>query len=171
MKSRLILSLATLVLVFSIPLTATAATFAVTKIGSLDLGGKTYSEWWYTAINPTLYGTAPEGSTITVNADGIQYNTEAASDGSWSVPLSLASGDHSMTVTDGTNSYSFTLHLGQDVPTSTDESTTSTTVPQTGMNQTAALFLGIGVSLLALYFYFFESTKKRRIFERDIVSK
>ncbi len=181
MKSKLTLALVTtwmMAVFFAVP--AFSATFSLTKIGSLDLAGKKYSEWWYTGLNPTFYGTTEAGAMVTVSANAEEFTGKADVDGNWAIPTTLAADDYDMSISDDTedtaNLYLFTLHLGQNFPgtsgtSQTSSSTTSGTVPDTGVNQTTAILFGTGVSLLAMYFYFFESNKKRTVFEKRIISE
>jgi hypothetical protein len=174
MKSKLTLAcLMLLSLIIAMPVKAFSADFELTQIGNMDLGGQKYSEWWYTGLNPTLRGTAKDSAEVTVKVDDQEFKTDASIQGDWSQPLTLGKGDYNITVSEGDNNYSFKLHLGQSMPaagTTTETTASGSTVPDTGLNQTTALLLGSGVSLLALYFYFFESNKKRNVFEKSIVA-
>ncbi|PJA41242.1 hypothetical protein CO178_00635, partial [candidate division WWE3 bacterium CG_4_9_14_3_um_filter_34_6] len=103
-----------------------AGSLKLTKIGALDLGGKTYPEWWYTAINPTLYGEATTSSALTVAYGDKSGTATADSAGKWSFVLPLDKGDYDIKITSGSDSYAFKLHLGQSLPDSTSETTQST---------------------------------------------
>jgi hypothetical protein len=117
----------------------------LTKIGTMDLAGNAYAEWWYTSENPMLGGVAAADSAVTVGIDGTDSEVTADSSGNWTyTPTTLTSGDHTMVITTGGETYSFTLHTGQELPdtiiaASGDESD----VPATGSNQ----ILGIVVSV------------------------
>lgn len=154
-----------------------AAPFAVTKIGALDLGGKTYPEWWYTAVNPTFYGTGEENSEVTVQIGEDSYKTNTDGSGNWSYYAALASGDYDIKVTQGGNSYSFMLHLGQGLPANlggsqSSQSTQSTSsVPTTGYNQIAAIGFGVGLALLASYFYISGDVDRKALFEKRVINE
>lgn len=178
MKFRLTSALlfATLLSVFNLAI-AYSASFGLTKIGSLDTADKNYSEWWYTGTNPTMAGTAEAGDIIKIVVNVTDtYTGTADSQGNWSIALPLVAGDYGISILRNSDEYAFVLHLGQAFPGDTTAATTAQTtsstgsaVPDTGLNQTSAILLGTGISLLALYFYFFESNKKRVAFEREIV--
>ena len=173
MKSRLTASfLAFVVALHFMAGLSLADSISLTKIGILDTAGKVYSEWWYTGINPTFYGTADIADDVTMKIGDKTYETSANTEGKWDIPVALAAGDHSVSITSGTASYDFTLHLGQAYTGTLTQQTSSSTpaVPATGAEQTIALTLGLGVSLLALYLYFFDANKKHKAFEKNVVS-
>jgi len=123
---RKILSfIVTFVLFFLFSFQATAATLQVTKIGSLDLGGQMYSEWWYSGTNPTLYGTATASSDVTITIDSVASTATADASGGWQLtPTTLTQGDHTIVVTSSGETVSFTLHVGQAYP-----GTSTTAIP------------------------------------------
>lgn len=172
MKYRLTASLLSLlVAVFFMGGLALADSLTLTKIGSLSTAGKTYPEWWYTGTNPTFYGTADNADTVTLKIGDKSYDTTANIEGKWDIPVAAAAGDYSVFLTSGDAHYNFTLHLGKDFTGTTNQTSSSTSsVPTTGVEQTTALTLGVGVSLLALYLYFFDASKKHKVFEKKIVS-
>lgn len=172
MKYRLTASLLTLlVALFCMTGLSLADSLTLTKIGALDTAGKTYPEWWYTGTNPTFYGTADNGNTVTLKVSDKTYETTTNTEGKWDIPAVLAAGDYSVFLTSGDAHYNFALHLGKDSTGTTSQTSGSTSsVPATGGEQTTALTLGLGVSLLALYLYFFETHKKHKVFEQKIVS-
>ncbi len=86
-----------------------SATLQLTKIGALDTEGKMYTEWWYTGVNPTFAGKATASSTVTIDVGETDYSATANSSGDWSVGTQLSSGDYSVVITQGSESYSFTL--------------------------------------------------------------
>lgn len=144
-----------------------AAEFALTKIGALDTGGATYSEWWYTGTSPTLMGTAENNAQVSVTINDQTNTVNADSSGNWSVPTTLDNADYNITVASGSSSYSFVLHAGQSVPSDLGSTTTTTTtetqqtttpVPATGFNQTIGLILSS--TILGFGIYFFNKSKK-----------
>ena len=148
-----------------------ADSLSLTKIGSFDTAGKVYSEWWYTGINPTFYGTADIADDVIMKIGDNTYEASANTEGDWDITVALAVGNYNISITSGTASYDFTLHLGQDYTGTTTQTSSSTSaVPATGAEQTIALTLGLGVSLLALYLYFFDTNKKHKAFEKNVVS-
>ncbi|QQS39334.1 hypothetical protein IPM62_01845 [Candidatus Woesebacteria bacterium] len=133
MRKFLSLVLASFFLVTYVSL-AHAASLTVTSIGSLDTSGTFYPSWWYTKENPTLSGTAVAGSTVTVDIDTKATNTTANASGVWSLtPTTLTAGEHLVTVMSGSETVSFKLAIGNDVPASsaTQSATPSATLPQT----------------------------------------
>jgi len=151
-----------------------AGSLSLNRIGSLDLGGKVYSEWWYTGTKPTFYGTATESSSVTVSVDGDEATTSADSSGNWTYYLDKESGDYAIIISQGEESISFTLHLGQNISSEVGsvESTESTSsVPSTGFDQYIALMFGIGVVLLATYFYTSGDSGKKSVFETRVLKE
>ena len=149
-----------------------ATTTLLTTIGVMDLGGKTYSEWWYTGINPTLAGTAGSGSKVTITIDDKGNEVTAGSSGAWSyTPTTLTAGDHKISITSGSDTYAFTLHAGQALPESSTSAATSTAspeVPTTGSNMLFGLLFGTASIGMALYFFLTGSRKLAlNRFERD----
>jgi len=153
-----------------------AATLQLHRIGALDLGGKTYPEWWYIGTKPTFYGIGANSSTVGVKIGENSFSTTSNSTGAWEYASQLDTGDYVIEITQGAEKISFTLHLGQALPvnagTNTQESTQSATnVPTTGFNQYVALSFGIGVILLATYFYFSTDSKKKSVFENRMIKE
>ncbi len=138
-----------------------AADLSLTNIGALDTTGKTYSEWWYTGTLPILKGTAENSSSVGITINDEEFSTSTDASGAWSFySEKLVEGDHSVSISSGSQTYAFTLHLGQSFPSSlgsTPESTQSTGVPDTGAGQLVALVSG--VSAIALGWYFYSSKK------------
>lgn len=164
---------ASMVFVFLLlPIYSLGATLQLNRIGSLDLGGNMYSEWWYTGSKPTLYGAAESSSAITVKVDGVEATTNADGSGNWTYYLDKDSGDYTIEIVQGAETISFTLHLGQSVPDGSVESTEATSsVPTTGFDQYTALMLGVGVILLATYFYISGDSNRKAVFETRIIKE
>lgn len=159
----------TLLLTFNLS-SVFAAGLTLTHIGSLETSGNTYSEWWYTGTEPVLKGTAEASSTVTILVNGEEYTTTADESGNWTFySESLTEGDHEITLSSGEETYSFTLHLGQAVPSDLGSTTTETTastgtaVPETGIGQLFALVGGVSAIALGWYFY----TSRRKTFTLD----
>ena len=156
-----------------IPVYSLAATLTLDKIGALSTGGKTYSEWWYTGQNPTLLGKADADVEVTVKVDDKSYVFDSDASGNWSVtPSNLTNGDRKVSVTtDEGGAYSFTLHIGQNLPenlggSSSTQSTTS--APVTGSNQIVALLLASLAFSTAYYLY---NKNPKLSFEKNIIRK
>ena len=152
---------------------ALAASLQVTKIGNLDLGGKIYSEWWYTGTSPTFYGTANANSDISVKIGNDTSTVKSDGSGNWSYPTSLANGDYDVSFTQGQEVVSFKLHLGQNMPAnigSTGQTSQSTT-PTTGYDQLVYISLGVGILLLATYFYIVGDPRRKSVFEAKILEE
>ena len=153
-----------------------ASTLQLQKIGALDLGGKTYPEWWYTGTNPVLYGDSVADSKVDIKIGENSYSTTSNDSGAWSYPTVLDKGDYKITISQGVETLSFTLHLGQNVPenvgsTNAESTQSATNVPTTGFNQYVALSFGFGVILLATYFYFSTDSKKKSVFENRMIKE
>lgn len=135
------------VLVFSAN-SALAASLTLTKIGALDVGTKKLSgQWWYTSTNPTLYGAAGESATVTINIDGTEGSANADSSGNWQFYSDkLTNGNHTVAISSGGESMSFSLNIGPDVPESTS-STSGNAVPVTG-NSSLLVYIAISAILL-----------------------
>ena len=146
------------------------------KIGSLDLGGKMYPEWWYTGVNPNFVGVSAVSSKVDIKIAENTYSTTSDASGNWSYASTLPAGDYAIEIVQGAEKISFTLHLGQNLPANigngSGESTTSANgVPTTGFNQYLALSLSAGVILLATYFYFSTDSKSKTVFENRMIKE
>jgi hypothetical protein len=151
-----------------------SATLSVTKIGNLDLAGKMYTEWWYTASNPTFYGKASPNSEVSIIIGAETFKTMSSSDGSWSYGTSLASGDYDISFAQGQEKITFKLHLGQPLPDNLGSSGTQasqSTTPSTGFDQLVFISLGAGVLLLATYFYIRGDPRRKSVFEARILKE
>ncbi len=156
---------------FSLPAFFTfGASLSLTKIGALDTSGKNYSEWWYTNTSVTLAGTAADGSQVTVKI-GDQTNQVAVTSGTWSYPFTGESKDYNVEITQGSEKIAFVLHLGQALPSniSSGSAPAASGVPETGYDQIIAISLGVGIVLLASYFYFWGDIKRKGVFETKII--
>jgi hypothetical protein len=173
---KYIKSLASILLLLTLFRYSFAATLQLTKIGALDLGGKTYQEWWYTGTNPTFYGKAAVSSKVDLKIGETTFSTTSNTTGDWSYAATLAAGEHKIVITQGAESLSLTLHLGENVPanvgaTTTESTQAATTVPTTGFNQYVALSFSFGVILLATYFYFSSDSKRKSVFETRMLKE
>jgi hypothetical protein len=152
-----------------------AASLELQKIGALDTQGNNYPEWWYTGSSPTLSGVAEPGESVTIKINDTTGTVQPDSSGAWSYPTQLENADHTIVISQGDSSISFVLHLGQNLPqnisstSQTSESTSS--VPSTGFNQWVALSFGLGVILLATYFYFASESGGKKIFESRMLKE
>ena len=155
-----------------LPIYSFGATLQLNRIGSLDLGGNMYGEWWYSGSKPTLYGTAENSSAVTVKVDSVEATTNADGSGNWTYYLDKDAGDYVIEIVQGAETISFTLHLGQSLPDGSVESTEATSsVPTTGFDQYMALMFGVGVILLATYFYISGDSNKKAVFETRIIKE
>jgi len=161
-----------LFLLFPFVIRTYSATLQLTKIGALDLGGKMYSEWWYTGTNPTFYGKANSDSDVTLKVGDKSYTARSNGTGDWNYYVELANGDYGISISQGSENISFKLHLGQGLPagvgSSAPQSTVSGGVPETGYNQTVALTFGLGIILLSSYLYVWGGGSKTAVFGRKI---
>lgn len=151
-------------------------TLSLLKIGALDTGGKTYPEWWYKGPSPVLSGMATVGTDVTIKIGETSVTVKPDTAGAWTYATNLQNGDHVIQISQQPDSISFTLHLGQDMPagSGTQPSTTqpgAPVVPDTGFNQYVAASFGLGIILLATYFYFSTDSKKKTVFESRVLKE
>ncbi len=138
-----------------------AATLQLTKIGALDTGGKSYSEWWYTGPSPLLVGKATSNSDVKIKVDRKETTVKSSSSGDWSYQLAVSTGNVVVNISQGSEAVNFTLHLGQSLPATTAKQTSQSSVPNTGSNQMLAIMFGGGLLLLGSYLYFWGTDKVR----------
>lgn len=148
-----------------------AATLQLTKIGSLDLGGKMYTEWWYTGINPTFYGKASPNNPVNITLGQDSFNTTSDANGDWYYSSSLQAGDYEVSFSQGSERINFKLHLGQNMPGNSAIPVQQSTTPDTGHDQMVALALGAGILLLATYFYIIGDPRRKSVFEAKILKE
>ena len=148
-----------------------ASTLQVTKIGNLDLSGKVYTQWWYTGTNPILYGIASPNSEVTITIGQNSYKANSDSQGNWTYSASLSAGDYDLAFSQASEKVSFKLHLGQDLPQDINSQTQQSTTPNTGYNQMVSLGMGIGILLLATYFYVSGDPRRKSVFEAKILKE
>jgi hypothetical protein len=148
-----------------------SATLQVTKIGNLELAGKVYTEWWYTGTNPILYGVAAPNSEVTIAIGTTSYKTNSDAQGNWTYSVSLSSGNYDLVFSQAAEKVSFKLHLGQDLPQNINSQTQQSTTPNTGYNQMLSLGMGIGILLLATYFYVLGDPRRKSVFEAKILKE
>ena len=136
-----------------LPFTVTASGFYIQTIGSMDVQGSAYPQYWYSTPNPTIAGMAPADSTITVTVDGVSGTTISDASGSWSYAVTAAEGDHSVTLaTDAATSYSFTLTIGE--MTGEGGSISAPDTPAAGVGTPTIVLLTLGAFALTLPFIF-----------------
>ncbi len=160
----------TFVFLFSVLISvAFAGNNVLTQIGSMDLGGNAYSEWWYTQENPSLTGVAAASATVEIDIDGTKSNVTADASGNWSfAPTTLTSGDHTVIVTTGGEAYSFTLHAGQALPEDfSSGGSEGSDVPATGYNQIYGILLGL--VLFSAGYALLTSGSVTKVFEKKIL--
>jgi len=132
------------------------ATLAITvdTIGSSQVTtGNPGTDWYYTSQNPLLTGTATAGSSVSIKIDETTYPITADSSGNWTyAPTTLTTGDRTVAVTGDGQTLSFTMHIGQSVPSTTSTSTSTVsaqqTLPVTGAIENTLLLLGSGTVLI-----------------------
>jgi len=173
---KYIKSLVSILLLLTLFRYSFASVLQLNKIGALDLGEKTYPEWWYTGTNPVFYGKAAVSSKVDIKIGDNTFSSTSDTTGAWNYSSTLVAGDYKIVISQGAETLSFTLHLGQSVPASTGSTATettqaATTVPTTGFNQYVALSFGFGVILLATYFYFSSDSKRKAVFETRMIKE
>jgi hypothetical protein len=153
-----------------------AGTLSLLKIGALDTGGKTYPEWWYKGTSPVLSGMAAVGTDVTVKIGETAVTVTPDTTGAWTYATNLQNGDYVIQISQQPDTISFTLHLGQDMTAGTGTQPSATqpgepVVPDTGFNQYVAASFGLGIILLATYFYFSTDGKKKTVFESRVLKE
>jgi len=147
-KKCLLASLFSLFLFLVVSQQVFASGFQLKTIGSINVTGSTWTEWWYSAANPTFTGTALEGATVTIDIDGTSQTTTATS-GNWTfTPSTATAGSHSVTISSGGSSVTFTLNIG-DVPTNVG-SPTQSGMPVAGIVDQSLLLLLLGGAVFIL---------------------
>lgn len=137
-----------------LPFTVTASGFYIQTIGSMDVQGSAYPQYWYSTPNPTITGMAPASSTITITVDGTSATTTSDASGVWSHTVTAAEGDHPVTLaTDAATSYSFTLTIGE-MTEGTGGSITAPDTPAAGVGTPTVVLLTVGALALSLPFVF-----------------
>ena len=132
-----------------------AASLQLTKIGTLETNGKTYSQWWYSGTNPTLLGLAANNSQVDITIDSDTTTVYATDGGTWSfTPANLTTGDHTVKIVSNGETISFTLTLGSDVPQNASDSSKLTKLPQTGGLLPIIAVFGVSALLLSVGFKF-----------------
>lgn len=145
---RVFLSLLiSIVFLFTFSTNILAGGFSLESIGALDLQGTTYSHYWYTGTNATLSGTAPANSAVTIGVDGTSSSLTADASGSWSHPLSLTAGDHTIALSAASvTPYTFTLTIGE--PPADIGGITAPASPSAGVGYPTIILALAGVFLL-----------------------
>lgn len=119
---------------------------------SATTNGNPGTEWYYTAENPTLTGTAAASSTVTIAIDSTDFPVSADTTGNWSYsPSTLTTGDRLVSITGDGQTLNFTLHVGQSTSTSTTTTSASSsaqTLPQTGTIENTLLLFSLGTAFM-----------------------
>jgi len=115
-------------------ITPNARALTMDYIGGVSTQGKSYSRWYTTALQPRIGGTADVGATVDVSVGSQSGSVPTDADGNWwwDPPAPFAAGDYTTSITDGSETLSFTLTLGSSLPSST-QSATGGAVPSTGV--------------------------------------
>ncbi len=125
-----------------------AGTFQLTDIGDMPTNGHAYAQWWYTNGNPVLKGTTTASTAVTITVDGTANTAQSDASGAWSYALSgLADGDHAIALSSDAGNYSFTLTIGEDLPTGISAPAASD-VPVAGSVETTLLLTTLGIVIL-----------------------
>jgi|APSaa5957512622_1039677.scaffolds.fasta_scaffold40390_2 hypothetical protein len=126
-----------------------ASGFQLKNIGGLDTKGMAYTEWWYSTENPSLSGITSVGDSVSVTIDGTASSATVDASGNWSYnPTTLTAGDHTVSITGGAGSTSFTLHVGSSIPSNVSAPTDSD-MPVAGIiDNTIGLWLIGGLLLV-----------------------
>ena len=156
-----------------------AASLSLTKIGALDTGGATYSDWWYTGTSPTLAGTAGSSADVSIKIGDDTSSVTADSGGNWTYATSLEENDYSITISSGDESYAFTLHAGQVMPadvgssdsseTTEETAETTSTEPATGYPQVFGLATSISLLGIGAYLYLKNKKSTKRAYVRSVL--
>lgn len=158
-----------LVLCLVFTLNVLASSLTLDTIGALSTSGKKYSEWWYTAQNPTLTGKAEDDQKVKIIIDDKTKETKANSSGRWTQATTMTNGKHSVKIVAGAESYAFTLNIGSAMPSASTASTSqsSAAVPGTGFHQ--MYFILVAIYLLILGAYFYHKNFVKEAFEKKVL--
>ena len=125
-----------------------ASGFYLSSIGTMDVSGSAYPQYWYSGVNPVLTGVAPVGATVNVTVDGVADTAIAGSDGTWVYQTAVSEGDHPVTLsTETAGTYSFTLTIG-----AAPEGIGGLSAPETpvaGVSFPTIALLGLGLLFLS----------------------
>jgi len=149
-----------------------AAGLTLTHLGGLATNGAKYSEWWYSGTTPLLKGTAANGAEVSITIDSDEKTVTADSSGYWSYQTSLTAKDYKIVVASGSESYTFTLHAGQNMSASgsASETTQSTiSVPPTGYNQVAGIFAGLTLAAAGFYAYLQGRKNTKKAYAGEVI--
>ena len=134
-----------------LPLAVSASGFYIETIGSMDVQGTAYPQYWYSGTNPTITGKAPADSTITITIDGTSGTTTSDATGVWSYQVTAVEGDHLVTLaTDAANSYTFTLTIGEMTESSGGGAISTPDMPAAGVGTPTVILLAVGIFALTL---------------------
>lgn len=128
----------------------------LTKIGTMSTIGADYSLVSYVGAIPALEGTATPAAQVAIRINTTSVATMAATvSGVWNyLPITLNTGDNTITVTSGNQSLNFVLRYNSGLsPTLTPTATPSapiTTLPKTGAEDYVVFGLLAGVGVLFL---------------------
>jgi len=147
---KLLISLPLTILLLCLFITGAHA-LTMDYIGGLDTSGQGYSIWWYTGLQPRIGGTADVGATVDVAVGDQSGLVPTDADGGWwwDPPTAFSAGDYATTITDGTDTISFTLTLGSSVPGAT-QAATGSGVPATGTWVPTVVLGLIAVGIMAM---------------------
>jgi hypothetical protein len=119
---------------------------SLTSIGTLNTAGAQYPEWWYSGENPVLTGTAPAGAQVDIAINSISSSVTADASGNWTTATTMATGDHTVSLSTSGSNYTFTLHAGQTAPEGM--SGAGSDLPVAGSFLPTLGLLGVGFALV-----------------------
>lgn len=127
-----------------------ASGFNLQSISSVNTSGRQISHWWYTGTNPTFSGEAPAGTEVAILVDGSESRVTADGSSNWNYSAgSLASGDHSVSISNNGSTISFTLTIGtENVDWEAVNQGTSETLPTVGIVMPTILLSSTGLGLV-----------------------
>jgi len=135
-----------------------AQTLSITKIGTSNTEGQTFTTWTYAGVNPLMSGTASPSATVSITVQNSTFNTTATSLGTWSYqPTSLTvAGSYPVQIKSLSETILFTLNLAASgaTPSATpvaSQPAMPDSLPETGSSGFVTL-LGAGATLLAIGF-------------------
>lgn len=132
---------------FILPNKVLAGTFQLKSIGNLETNGANYNRWWYSVGNPTLSGTTLSGAAVSITVDSQTKTVNADSSGNWNHTLSLAEGDHFISLSSSGSTIVFTLTISTDIPANVGAPASSQTPVAGIIEPTIAIGL-LGIVLL-----------------------
>ena len=137
---------------FLLPGAAFAQVFQLNTIGTVNVAGTSFSQFWYTGTNVSLTGNTSAGSSVSVSVDSSVNSATVDESGNWSYATTLTEGDHQVSLTSAGETINFTLTIGSTQPSTTTTGTATTPVSGASLPMFFLALLGIGICTPAVIY-------------------